>query len=167
MAQNLLLIFLVQSQVTFLTIIQGPISFRKRDLRILTEPTQGGYMAEMQSSTRTPGTQGTQGATQPGTQGTQGATQSGTQGTQGATQPDSHNTAERYDHMQETAKEMRDKAQELMTQGKEVAAEYYEEGRNQVLAWQQQLENQVREKPLQSILIAAGVGLLFGLLRRR
>lgn len=61
----------------------------------------------------------------------------------------------------------RDQAQELIAQGKEVAAEYYEEGRNQVLAWQQQLENQVREKPLQSLLVAAGVGLLFGLLRRR
>jgi phage shock protein A len=83
-------------------------------------------MAEMQSATRTPGTQGSQ----------------------ASTRQDSHDTAERYDHMQETAKEMRDKAQELVTQGKEVAAEYYEEGRNQVLAWQQQLENQVREKPL-------------------
>jgi ElaB/YqjD/DUF883 family membrane-anchored ribosome-binding protein len=102
-------------------------------------------MAEMQSTTRTPGTQGTQ----------------------TAPRQDGHNTAERHDHMQETGKEMRDKAQELMTQGKEMAAEYYDEGRNQVLAWQQQLETQVREKPLQSLLIAAGVGLLFGLLRRR
>ena len=67
----------------------------------------------------------------------------------------------------ETGKEMRDQAQELIAQGKEVAAEYYEEGRNQVLAWQQQLENQVREKPLQALLMAAGVGLLLGLLRRR
>ncbi len=67
----------------------------------------------------------------------------------------------------ETGKERRDQAQELIAQGQEVAAAYYEEGRNQVLAWQQQLENQVREKPLQSLLIAAGVGLLFGLLRRR
>lgn len=67
----------------------------------------------------------------------------------------------------ETGQEIRDQAQELIAQGKEVAADYYEEGRNQVLAWQQQLENQVREKPLQSLLVAAGVGLLFGLLRRR
>jgi ElaB/YqjD/DUF883 family membrane-anchored ribosome-binding protein len=102
-------------------------------------------MAEMQSATRTPGTQGAQ----------------------ASTRPDSHDTAERHDQMQETGKEIGDKAQELMTQGKEVATAYYEEGRNQVLAWQQQLETQVREKPLQSILIAAGVGLLFGLLRRR
>ena len=102
-------------------------------------------MAEMQSTTRTPGTQNLQASTR----------QEG---------PD---TAERNDRMQETAQEMRDKAQELMTQGKEVAAEYYEEGRNQILAWQQQLENQVREKPLQSILVAAAIGLLGGLLRRR
>jgi ElaB/YqjD/DUF883 family membrane-anchored ribosome-binding protein len=68
---------------------------------------------------------------------------------------------------EEAGKERGDQAQELMTQGKEVVAEYYEEGRNQVLAWQQQLEYQVREKPLQSLLVAAGVGLLFGLLRRR
>ena len=54
-----------------------------------------------------------------------------------------------------------------MTQGKEVATEYYEEGCHQVLAWQQHLENQVREKPLQSIFIAAGIGLLYALLRRR
>jgi ElaB/YqjD/DUF883 family membrane-anchored ribosome-binding protein len=68
---------------------------------------------------------------------------------------------------EEAGKERGDQVQELMTQGKEVVAEYYEEGRNQVLAWQQQLEYQVREKPLQSLLVAAGVGLLFGLLRRR
>ena len=67
----------------------------------------------------------------------------------------------------EIGNEMREQAQDLMAQGKEVATEYYEEGRNQVLAWQQQLENQVREKPLQSLLMAAGVGLLLGLLRRR
>lgn len=103
-------------------------------------------MAEMQSTTRAPGMQGSQ----------------------ASTRQDGHDTAERHDHhMQETGKEMRNQAQELMKQGKDVAAEYYEEGRNQVLAWQQQLETQVREKPLQSLLIAAGVGLLFGLLRRR
>lgn len=112
---------------------------------MLTDPTKGGYMAEIQSSTRTPGTQGAQ----------------------ASTRQDSHDTAERHDQMQETGKEMRAQTQELMTQGKEMATAYYEEGRNQVLAWQQQLETQVREKPLQSILIAAGVGLLFGLLRRR
>ena len=145
MAQNLLLIFLVQSQATCLTMISCLSCLQERELKTLTDPTKGGYMAEMQSTTRIPETQSLQ----------------------ASTRQDGHDTAERNDHMQETAKEMRDKAQELVAQGKEVVAEYYEEGRNQVLAWQQQLENQVREKPLQSILIAAGIGLLYGLLRRR
>ena len=65
------------------------------------------------------------------------------------------------------AQEMGQKVQELTTQGQEVAAEYYQQGRERVLAWQQQLQTQVREKPLQTLLMAAGVGLLFGLLRRR
>jgi ElaB/YqjD/DUF883 family membrane-anchored ribosome-binding protein len=69
--------------------------------------------------------------------------------------------------LQETALDLRNKAQELATQGKEAATEYYQEGREQARVWQQQLEGQVRQKPLQSILIAAGIGLLFGMLRRR
>jgi len=92
---------------------------------------------------------------------------SGAQGTQAPVRQDASNSAERLDRIQETGKELIDKAQELTVQGKDVAVEYYEEGREQVLAWQQQLENQVREKPLQSLLMAAGIGLLFGLLRRR
>jgi ElaB/YqjD/DUF883 family membrane-anchored ribosome-binding protein len=95
-------------------------------------------MAEMQRSTRPAAPQGAQ--TAPRQEGPQATGQ--------------------YDHRQEPA-------QALMTQGKEVAAEYYAEGRNQLLAWQQQLENQVREKPLQSVLLAAGVGLLYALFRRR
>jgi ElaB/YqjD/DUF883 family membrane-anchored ribosome-binding protein len=92
---------------------------------------------------------------------------SAAQGTPAAPRQEGHDTTGQHDHAQETGKESRDQAQALMTQGKEVAAEYYEEGRNQVRAWQQHLENQVREKPLQSVLIAAGVGLLYALLRRR
>jgi ElaB/YqjD/DUF883 family membrane-anchored ribosome-binding protein len=74
---------------------------------------------------------------------------------------------ETLEQIRETGKEIVQRAQELTTQGKEVATEYYQQSRQQVLAWQQQLENHVREKPIQSLLIAAGVGLLFGLLRRR
>jgi ElaB/YqjD/DUF883 family membrane-anchored ribosome-binding protein len=84
----------------------------------------------------------------------------GTQSAQASPRQESHETAGQHDPRQETGKE-------LMTQGKEVAAKSYEEGRNQVLAWQQHLENQVREKPLQSVCIAAGIGLLYALLRRR
>jgi ElaB/YqjD/DUF883 family membrane-anchored ribosome-binding protein len=88
----------------------------------------------------------------------------------GATAPggqESSSAQERREQVQEIGKQMSHKAQELTEQGKEVAAEYYHEGRERVMAWQQQLEHQVREKPIQSLLIAAGIGLLIGLFKRR
>ena len=66
-------------------------------------------MAETQSSTRAPGSQGTQ-----------------------APQQGRHDTPGQPDPMQETGKELRTQAQALLTQGQEVATEYYEEGRNQI-----------------------------------
>jgi len=91
-----------------------------------------------------------------------------------AVQQEPSSTEEWRERMQEAGREVGQKAQqvgqkaqELTTQGQEVAAEYYQQGRERVLAWQQQLQTQVQEKPLQTLLIAAGVGLLFGLLRRR
>ena len=91
-----------------------------------------------------------------------------------AVQQEPGSTEEWRERMQEAgqevgqkAQEMGQKVQELTTQGQEVAAEYYQQGRERVLAWQQQLQTQVQEKPLQTLLIAAGIGLLFGLLRRR
>ena len=91
-----------------------------------------------------------------------------------AVQREPGSTEEWRERMQEAgqeagrkAHEVGQKVQELTTQGQEVATEYYQQGREHVLAWQQQLQTQVQEKPLQTLLIAAGIGLLFGLLRRR
>jgi ElaB/YqjD/DUF883 family membrane-anchored ribosome-binding protein len=145
MAWNLPLLLISAVSDGPFDMLQHFLPLLERVRRGLTDLMKGVSMAEIQSATRAPSTQGVQ----------------------AAPRPDSHETAEQSDHMQETVKEMRDQAQALMTQGKEVAAEYYKEGRNQVLAWQQQLEKQVREKPLQSVLIAAGTGLLYALLRRR
>ena len=79
----------------------------------------------------------------------------------------SSRAAEQREWMQGAAQEVSQKVQEITQQGQEVAAAYYQQGRERVLAWQQQLEQQVREKPIQSLMVAAGLGLLFGLLRRR
>jgi ElaB/YqjD/DUF883 family membrane-anchored ribosome-binding protein len=67
----------------------------------------------------------------------------------------------------EKAQELGAKAQELGTQATEIAAEYYQQGREQVLALEQAVEAQIRDKPIQSLLIAGGVGLLIGFLCRR
>jgi len=86
---------------------------------------------------------------------------------QASAQQEPSSAEEWRERMQEAGKEVGQRVQELTTQGQEVAAEYYQQGREHVLAWQQQLQTQVREKPLQTLLMAAGIGLLFGLLRRR
>jgi ElaB/YqjD/DUF883 family membrane-anchored ribosome-binding protein len=61
----------------------------------------------------------------------------------------------------------KDRAQELYDQGLQQANELYEQGRARFQDIEQSLEEYVREKPVQSVLIAAGVGLALGLLLRR
>ena len=70
-------------------------------------------------------------------------------------------------HGQEPGPEIRQQVQALTAQGKDVAMQAAAQGREYLHTWQTRLEQQVREKPLQSILMAAGIGLLFGLLKRR
>lgn len=69
--------------------------------------------------------------------------------------------------VREKAQELGTKAQELGTQATEIAAAYYQQGREQVLALEQAVEAQIREKPIRSLLIAGGLGLLIGFLCRR
>ena len=65
------------------------------------------------------------------------------------------------------ARELRTQAQDLGAQAAEAAAEYYQQGREKVQVLEQTLEAQIRAKPIQSLLIAGGIGLLLGLLWNR
>ena len=47
------------------------------------------------------------------------------------------------------------------------ATDYYEQGRQRATEMEQSLEQYVHEKPIQSLLIAAGVGMLLGVLWKR
>src|SRR5438094_655821 len=47
------------------------------------------------------------------------------------------------------------------------ASQYYDQGRQRAQEWEESLENYIHEKPLQAVLIAAGVGVLLGLLWKR
>jgi ElaB/YqjD/DUF883 family membrane-anchored ribosome-binding protein len=69
--------------------------------------------------------------------------------------------------VREQARELRTQAQDLGAQTIEAAAEYYQQGREKVQVLEQTLETQIREKPIQSLLIAGGIGLLLGLLWNR
>jgi ElaB/YqjD/DUF883 family membrane-anchored ribosome-binding protein len=58
-------------------------------------------------------------------------------------------------------------ANEKFSDLKQQANDYYEHGRDQAQQWEQGLEQYVQEKPIQSLLIAAGVGLMLGVLWKR
>ncbi len=61
----------------------------------------------------------------------------------------------------------RDAATQQYDQLRDQATEYYEQGRERAREMEQSLEQYVQEKPIQSLAIAAGVGLVLGILWKR
>ena len=57
---------------------------------------------------------------------------------------------------------VRDAAQEKLGQVRENANDFYEQGRDKIHGAGSAFEQYVREQPVKSVLIAAGIGLLFG-----
>jgi ElaB/YqjD/DUF883 family membrane-anchored ribosome-binding protein len=70
-------------------------------------------------------------------------------------------------HMRDKTQELGDQAKELGVQAQQAAVEYYQQGREGLADLQRTVETQIHEKPVQSLLIAGGIGLLLGLLWRR
>ena len=69
--------------------------------------------------------------------------------------------------LRDMGSQVRDQAGEKYNQLREQAADYYQQGRQRAEEWEQGLEQYVQEKPIQSLLIAAGVGMLLGILWKR
>jgi ElaB/YqjD/DUF883 family membrane-anchored ribosome-binding protein len=61
----------------------------------------------------------------------------------------------------------KDATRERLGDARVSAADYYDKGRAKAEQVEAQVVDQIRAKPLQSILIAAGIGALFGLLITR
>jgi len=55
----------------------------------------------------------------------------------------------------------------MVRQGGETASDAYQQGRQQMEAVEHTLEDAIRAKPLQSVFIAAGVGMLLALLFKK
>jgi len=64
--------------------------------------------------------------------------------------------------LQEMGGDVSHAAQERAVQLRDTAAEYYEKGQHKILDVVCSCEQAVRQRPFQSLLVAAGVGLLFG-----
>jgi len=67
------------------------------------------------------------------------------------------------DAASERAADLRTAATERAEQWRDTAGEYYEKGRERAMSLEQTLEDKVREKPLQALLMAAGLGVLVGM----
>lgn len=63
--------------------------------------------------------------------------------------------------------QVRDQAQQKYNELSDQAREYYDQGRQKAEEWEHGFESYIQEKPLQAVLIAAGVGVLLGLLWKR
>jgi ElaB/YqjD/DUF883 family membrane-anchored ribosome-binding protein len=70
-------------------------------------------------------------------------------------------------NLRDVGSQVREAAAQQYQQVRDSAQEYYEQGREKAMEWQHQVEDYVREQPIKSILIAAGVGALLGILWKR
>jgi len=71
------------------------------------------------------------------------------------------------DTVSEQAAELRDATSRKAEDLRDRAGDVYEEGRQRAVDFERTLEQRIREKPLQSVAIAAGVGILLGMIWTR
>ncbi len=75
--------------------------------------------------------------------------------------------AQVQERAQEMGSQVKEGAQEAMQQVGASASQIAEMGRDTMNEFEEGLEDRIRSKPLQSVLIAAGVGTLLGLIWKR
>lgn len=63
--------------------------------------------------------------------------------------------------------DVRDRASSYVDDGKKKSAELYEQGKEKALKVEDHVEGYIRKKPLQSVMIAAGAGVVLGFLLSR
>jgi ElaB/YqjD/DUF883 family membrane-anchored ribosome-binding protein len=71
------------------------------------------------------------------------------------------------DTVTQAAGQVRDAAREKYEDLRDSAQDYYEQGRDKAQEWQHGVEQYVQEQPIKALLIAAGVGMLLGILWKR
>ena len=71
------------------------------------------------------------------------------------------------ENLRDMGGQVRDAAKEKFNDLRQSASEYYEQGRERAREWEQNLEAYVQDQPVKSLLIAAGVGFLLGVIWKR
>jgi ElaB/YqjD/DUF883 family membrane-anchored ribosome-binding protein len=93
-----------------------------------------------------------------------------TQGNQGGASGQANlgeTAAQVGENLRNLGSQVRDQATQQYDQLRQQAGDYYEQGRQRAMEYEQTLEQYVHEKPIQSLMIAAGVGMLLGILWKR
>lgn len=75
--------------------------------------------------------------------------------------------AETGQNLREVGACAKDAAQEQLGQLRDTATEYYQQGREKAVEWRGDVQSYIREEPVKSVLLAAGIGLILGFLWRR
>jgi ElaB/YqjD/DUF883 family membrane-anchored ribosome-binding protein len=75
--------------------------------------------------------------------------------------------SEMASNIRDTASQLRDQATEQFQSARDSATEYYQAGREKASQWEEEVEAFVRDQPLKALAIAAGVGLVLGVIWKR
>ena len=86
-------------------------------------------------------------------------------GTSGSTMGNAVNQAK--EAASNVASKISDAATQSYEHFRDTASEYYQQGREKAQHWQEEIENYVQEQPIKAMLMAAGVGMLLGILWKR
>jgi ElaB/YqjD/DUF883 family membrane-anchored ribosome-binding protein len=70
-------------------------------------------------------------------------------------------------NLREMGQQVKETAHEQFQNLRQTASDYYEHGREKAVELEHGFENYVRERPVKSVLIAAGIGLALGFIWRR
>lgn len=70
-------------------------------------------------------------------------------------------------NIREMGEMAREAAKNRFEQVRQSATEYYETGKEKAMEYKENLEDVIRDKPIRAVMIAAGVGVLLGMLMRR
>jgi len=92
---------------------------------------------------------------------------SGNASVQGAASQIKDKVSEVASNVRDMGSQAYDAAAEKYENVKDAAAEYYQAGRDKAVEWESQIESYVRERPIKSLLMAAGVGVVLGMIWKR
>jgi ElaB/YqjD/DUF883 family membrane-anchored ribosome-binding protein len=84
--------------------------------------------------------------------------------------PRNHNPAESHgiaDQLHDTAVGLGETIHDVAAGARDMASEKFKKSRDAAVRWEHNVEAHIAEKPLQSLMIAAGVGFILGMLWKR